>query len=88
MRSIQREPLTMGKQQVNFITCDCESSAPFFIHKSGREPTSCFFLSTITNRTKIIADISDTSNINWSSTSEEINSHRWRSKLIGYNRNT
>jgi hypothetical protein len=25
----RREPPTMGKQQVNFITCGCESSAPF-----------------------------------------------------------
>jgi len=25
----RREPLTMGKQLVNFITCGCESSAPF-----------------------------------------------------------
>ena len=25
----QREPPTMGKQLVNFITCRCESSAPF-----------------------------------------------------------
>jgi hypothetical protein len=23
------EPPTMGKQLVNFITCDCESNAPF-----------------------------------------------------------
>jgi hypothetical protein len=30
-RSTQREPPTMGKQLVNFITCSCESSAPFFI---------------------------------------------------------
>ena len=30
---------TMGKQLVNFITCDCESSAPFFvIYKAGCEP--------------------------------------------------
>jgi hypothetical protein len=30
----------MGKQLVNFITCGCESSAPFFvIYKAGREPT-------------------------------------------------
>jgi hypothetical protein len=29
----------MGKQLVNFITCGCESSAPFFvIYKTGREP--------------------------------------------------
>ena len=39
-RSTRREPPTMGKQLVNFITCDCESSAPFFvIYKTGREPT-------------------------------------------------
>jgi len=32
-------PPTMGKQLVNFITCVCESSAPFFvIYKAGREP--------------------------------------------------
>ena len=29
-RSTQREPPTMGKQLVNFVTCGCESSAPFF----------------------------------------------------------
>ena len=29
-QSTQREPPTMGKQLVNFITCGCESSAPFF----------------------------------------------------------
>jgi hypothetical protein len=28
-RSTLREPPTMGKQLVNFITCGCESSAPF-----------------------------------------------------------
>ena len=34
--STQREPPTMGKQLVNFITCGCESSAPFFvIYKAG-----------------------------------------------------
>jgi hypothetical protein len=32
--------LNMGKQLVSFITCGCESSAPFFvIYKAGREPT-------------------------------------------------
>jgi hypothetical protein len=30
-RSTQREPLIMGKQLVNCITCDCESSALFFV---------------------------------------------------------
>ena len=39
-RSTQREPPPMGKQLVNFITCGCESSAPFFvIYKAGCEPT-------------------------------------------------
>ena len=39
-RSTRREPPTMGKQLVNFITCGCESSALFFvIYKAGREPT-------------------------------------------------
>ena len=41
-RSTLREPPTLGKQLVNFITCGCgwESSAPFFvINKAGREPT-------------------------------------------------
>jgi hypothetical protein len=28
--STRREPPTMGKQLANFITCGCESSAPFF----------------------------------------------------------
>jgi hypothetical protein len=28
--STRREPRTMSKQLVNFITCGCESSAPFF----------------------------------------------------------
>ena len=39
--STRREPPTMGKQLVNFITCDCKSSAPFFvIYKTVPEPTS------------------------------------------------
>jgi hypothetical protein len=39
-RGTQREPPTMGKQLVNFITCGCESIAPFLvIYKAGREPT-------------------------------------------------
>jgi hypothetical protein len=34
----RREPPTMGKQLVIFITCSCESSAPFFvIYKAGCE---------------------------------------------------
>ena len=39
-RSSRREPPNMGKQLANFITCDCESSAPFFvIYKAGRKLT-------------------------------------------------
>jgi hypothetical protein len=34
-----KEPPTMGKQLVNFITCGCESSAPF-LDKDGNE-VSC-----------------------------------------------
>ena len=35
-----REPPTMGKQLVNFITCGCKSSAPFLvIYKAGHELT-------------------------------------------------
>ena len=30
-RSTLREPPTMGKQLVSFITCGCESSALFFV---------------------------------------------------------
>jgi hypothetical protein len=40
-RSTRREPPTMDKQLVNFITCGCESqsSAPFFvIYKARRKP--------------------------------------------------
>jgi hypothetical protein len=38
-QSTRREPPTMGKQLVNFITCGCKSSAPFFvIYKAKREP--------------------------------------------------
>ena len=37
--STRREPPTMGKQLVNFITYGCESSAPFFvIYKAECEP--------------------------------------------------
>jgi hypothetical protein len=36
----RKEPPTMGKQLIIFITCGCVSSAPFsVIYKAGREPT-------------------------------------------------
>ena len=38
-RSTRREPPTLGKQLVNFITCCCESSAPFLLFtKLGANP--------------------------------------------------
>jgi hypothetical protein len=46
----------MGKQLVNFITCDCESKAPFFvIYKDGHEPTTLsFVLISITVRVNML----------------------------------
>jgi hypothetical protein len=39
-RSTWREALIMGKQLLNFITCECESSATFFVINTIRcEPT-------------------------------------------------
>jgi hypothetical protein len=39
-RSAQRKPPTMGKQLVSFITCNCESSAPFCnLHRWTRTHT-------------------------------------------------
>jgi hypothetical protein len=32
----EREPPTMGKQLVKFITCGCETSAPFFCNLQSR----------------------------------------------------
>jgi hypothetical protein len=44
----RREPPTMGKQLVNFITCGCASSAPFFvIYKAGCEPTLYWWVSLV-----------------------------------------
>ena len=38
-QSTRREPPTIDKQLVNFITCDCESSAPFLLFtKTGANP--------------------------------------------------
>ena len=38
-RSTRREPQTMGKQLVNFITCGCKLSAPFFGNLQSRVRT-------------------------------------------------
>ena len=43
-RSTRREPPTMGKKLVSFITYGCESSPPFFvIYKAGREATPSMY---------------------------------------------
>jgi len=46
-RCTRREPPTMGKQLLSFITCGCESSAPFLqIAKPGANPrvlVICFY---------------------------------------------
>jgi hypothetical protein len=55
-RSTRKEPPTMGKQLVNFITCGCESKAPFFvIYKAGGKPTPLsFVLISITVRVNML----------------------------------
>jgi hypothetical protein len=40
-RSTRKEPPTMGKQLVNFITCGCESSAPFLAHLAKGNVSFC-----------------------------------------------
>jgi hypothetical protein len=40
-RKSRREPPTIGKQLASFITCGCESSAPFF--SSPERPSSVGF---------------------------------------------
>jgi hypothetical protein len=42
---VPAEPPTMGKQLVNFITCGCESSAPFF----GKTPETHSMISNHVN---------------------------------------
>jgi hypothetical protein len=39
--STRREPPTMGKQLASFITCGCESSAPFFVIMYGSNDIKC-----------------------------------------------
>jgi hypothetical protein len=40
----------MGKQLVNFITCGCESSAPFFVHGRWFSPGTPASSTTKTGR--------------------------------------
>jgi hypothetical protein len=46
----RREPPTMGKQLVNFFTCDCESSAPFLAHLAKGHVSFCHHLASVVRR--------------------------------------
>jgi hypothetical protein len=46
-QSTRREPPTMGKQLVNFSTCDCESSAPFLAHLAKGHVSFCHHLASV-----------------------------------------
>jgi hypothetical protein len=49
-RSTRREPPTMNKQLVCFITCDCESSAPFLAHLVKGHVSVCHHLASVVRR--------------------------------------
>jgi hypothetical protein len=56
-RGIRREPLTMGKQLVNFITCDCELlfNPPLFNKQQIKQNQKCIYTkTTIKNKKKLI----------------------------------
>jgi hypothetical protein len=46
-RSTRREPPTMGKQLVSFITCGCKSSAPFLAHLAKGNVSFCHHLASV-----------------------------------------
>jgi hypothetical protein len=52
-----REPPTTGKQLVNFITCGCESSAPFLAHLAKGNVSFCHHLAAIVRVLKTFIDI-------------------------------
>jgi hypothetical protein len=43
----RKEPPTTGKQLVNFITCGCESTAPFLAHLAKGNVSFCHHLASI-----------------------------------------
>ena len=49
-RSTRREPPTMDKQLVNFITCDCESNAHFLAHLAKDHVSFCHHLASVVRR--------------------------------------
>jgi hypothetical protein len=46
----RKEQLTTGKQLVNFITCGCESTAPFLAHLAKGNVSSCRHLASVFRR--------------------------------------
>ena len=48
--STQREPPTMDKQLVSFITSDCQSSAPFLAHLTKGHVSFCNHLASVVRR--------------------------------------
>ena len=65
--STWREPLIMGKQLVSFITCGCESSAPFLAHLAKGNVSFCHHLASVIRRPltfHILIFSSETSQLN------------------------
>ena len=55
----RREPPTMGKQLVNFITCGCESSAPFLAHLTQKGHVRyCHHLASVVRLYKVLYKVS------------------------------
>ena len=46
-QSTRREPPTMGKQLVNFITCGCKSNALFLAHLAEGHVSFCHHLASV-----------------------------------------
>ena len=53
-RSTRREPPTMAKQLVSFITCGCESSAPFLAHLALGHVSYCQHFSSVVCRPSFV----------------------------------
>jgi hypothetical protein len=48
-RRARREPPTMGKQLVSFITCGCKSSAPFLQHSKRAQTHTVLVIGYLTH---------------------------------------
>jgi hypothetical protein len=60
----RREPPTMGKQLVNFITCGCESSAPYLAHLAKGNVSFCHHLAFVVLTIHILIFSSDIRQMN------------------------